>query len=95
MDGMDLPAEPRLLRIAEVAEQEARLSARRAIKRITIPPDIEQGNPVAVNRYLSTLFDGIVVDMSKVARPGPSQPALTLDFNWRDEALRMEAVATA
>jgi DNA invertase Pin-like site-specific DNA recombinase len=83
------------LRIAEVAEQESRLSARRAIKRITIPPDIEQGNPVAVNRYLSTLFDGIVVDMSKVARPGPSQPALTLDFNWRDEALRMEAVATA
>lgn len=82
-------------KVAAIAEEESRLSARRAIKRITVPPDIEQGNPVAVNRYLSSLFDGIVVDMSKVARRGPSQPALDLDFHWRDDAFRTEAVATA
>lgn len=86
-DGMIEKADAHA-RLAEVAEQESRLTTRRAIKRITVPPDVETGDPAAVNRYLRRLFTRVVVDMSKRVRRGPSSEAPVLDFEWRDESLR-------
>lgn len=77
-------------RLADVAEQESRLSARRAIKRIAIPPDVEQGDPSKVNRYVRHLFERVIVDMSQKAKRGPSRWEAPLTFVWRDPSMRAE-----
>lgn len=80
-------------RLAAVAEAESKLSVRRWVKRITIPPDIERDEPAKVNEYLRRLLDRAVVDMSRPTRRGPARPGEipTLRFEWRDQSLRAEA----
>jgi len=99
-DGLIDKAE-RDRRLAEIAESESKLSTRRWIRRIAIPPVIADttdedgvvvkgGDPATVNAYLRRLFDRVTVDMSQPARRGPSHVTLALRFDWRDPSLRVE-----
>jgi len=87
-------------RIAEVAEAESRLSTRRWIRRISLPPVVadttdDDGQPVKaddaakVNGYLRRLFDRVTVDMSEPTKRGPSSWVPRLAFEWRDPALKV------
>jgi DNA invertase Pin-like site-specific DNA recombinase len=75
-------------RLAEVADEESKLSSRVWVRRATIAPDIETGDPSEVNAYLRRLFSSVVVDMSEPATFGPSKWLPTVAFGWRDESLR-------
>jgi DNA invertase Pin-like site-specific DNA recombinase len=75
-------------RLIEVASAESQLSARRWIKRITLPPNVETSQPSIVNAYLRRVFERVTVDMSQPARRGPSGWVPRLDFSWRDPTLR-------
>lgn len=77
-------------RLADIAEAESKLTAVRWIKRVTLPPDIETGDPARVNAYLRRLFARVEVDMSEKASRGPSKWVPTLDFDWRDPSLRSD-----
>ena len=88
-------------RLAVIVEAEAKLSTRRMIRRITIPPMImdattEDGevvrgdDPAKVNAYLRRLFVRVVVDMSEPGKKGPSKSIPKLDFEWRDPSMRAE-----
>ncbi len=88
-DGLIDKAE-RDRRLADIAVAESKLSTRRWIKRISLPPDIETGDPAKVNTYLRRLFERVTVDMSQPATFGPSKWLPTLDFEWRDPSMRVE-----
>ena len=88
-DGMIDKAE-RDRRLAAVAESESKLSIRRSVRQITLPPDVEHDDPAKVNAYLRRLFDRVTVDMSEPARRGPSSWVPTLTFVWRDPSMRGE-----
>lgn len=77
-------------RLALIAADESRLSAARWIKRISIPPDLETGDPAKVNAYLRRLFARVTVDMSAPAQRGPSAWRPTLSFDWREPELRRD-----
>jgi DNA invertase Pin-like site-specific DNA recombinase len=77
-------------RLAAVADEESKLSSRRWIKRVTLPPDLERSDPARVNAYLRRLFSRVVVDMSQKALRGPSKWIPTMTFEWRDPTLRSE-----
>lgn len=93
-------------KLAEVAVAESRLTTRRWVRRITVPPLIVDATddhgevvpadpPGRVNDYLRRLLDRIVVlSMTEPARRGPSREATALRFEWRDPSLRSEAVAS-
>lgn len=99
-DGLiDKPERDR--RLAEVAAAESKLSTRRWVRRITIPPQITDAvdddgavvkadDPAKVNAHLRRLFVRIVVDMSEPGRKGPSKSVPNLRFEWRDPSLRVE-----
>src|SRR5439155_19299757 len=82
-DGViDKPERDR--RLATIAEAESKLSTRRWVRRITIPPMIEDAMlddgtvvradpPERVNAYLRRLFDRVTLDMSEPALRGPSK----------------------
>lgn len=78
-------------RLAEVAEDESKLSAVRWMRRVTLRPDLEAGDPGQVNAYLRRLFVSATVDMSQPAQRGPSKWVPTIDIEWRDPSLRMDA----
>ncbi len=75
-------------RLAEVADEEAKLSSRVWVRRATIAPDIESGDPATVNTYLRRLFSHVEVDMSQPATFGPSKWVPTVAFEWADPSLR-------
>jgi DNA invertase Pin-like site-specific DNA recombinase len=77
-------------KLAAIADAESKLSAVRWIRRVTLPPDIETGDPERVNSYLRRLFDRATVDMSQKAQRGPSKWVPTIDFEWRDPSMRVE-----
>ena len=69
-----------------------KFTARRNILRITVPPDIERGDPAKVNTYLRHLLERVVIqDMKRPTRRGPSHEVPVLLFEWRDESMRGEA----
>jgi DNA invertase Pin-like site-specific DNA recombinase len=76
-------------RLAVIAAEEAKLTAVRYVRRITVPVDVADADATKVNAYLRRLFDHATVDMSKPASRGDA-PAMT--FTWRDESLRAEVV---
>ena len=90
-DGLIDKAE-RDRRLAAVAESESKLSTRRWVRQITLPPDVERDDPAKVNAYLRRLFDRVTVDMSGRARRGPSSWVPILTFEWRDPSMRGEAL---
>lgn len=75
-------------RLTELAEAESKLSAVRWIKRVTLPPDVETGDPKGVNAYLRRIFAKATVDMSQKALRGPSKWVPPIDFEWRDPSMR-------
>jgi DNA invertase Pin-like site-specific DNA recombinase len=86
-------------RLAEVAAEEAKLSTRRWVRRIELPPVFEDvtaedgevvkaDSPERVNGYLRRLFTRATVDMSKPAKRGPSAWVPAVAFEWRDPSLR-------
>jgi DNA invertase Pin-like site-specific DNA recombinase len=88
-------------RLATVAEAESKLSTRRMVRRITIPPLImdatdEDGvivkgdEPARVNAYLRRLLVRVVVDMSEPGKKGPSKSVPAMKFEWRDPSMRVE-----
>ena len=77
--------------MVEIAGAESKLTAWRWIRRIAIPPDIQQDEPAKVNGYLRRLFESVTVDMSEPARRGPSNWVPSLTFEWRDPSLRRGA----
>jgi hypothetical protein len=90
-------------RLAAVVEAESKLSTRRMVRRITIPPLImdatdEDGvvvkgdEPAEVNAYLRRLLVRVVVDMSEPGKKGPSKSVPAMKFEWRDPTLRLEDV---
>ena len=70
-------------RLAGVAERASRLSVRRWVGRIAIPPDIAADPPEKVNTYLRRLWDHVDLD------PATFQP---VHFEWRDPSMRAEVV---
>lgn len=76
--------------MAEIADAESKLTTRRLIKRITLPPDIEHDDAAKVNAYLRRLFTSVVVDMSQKAYRGPSRWVPTVEFGWRDPSMRSD-----
>lgn len=76
-------------KLAAIAADESKLSAVRWIKRIGLPPDIENDEPGKVNAYLRRLFERATVDMSQPATFGPSRWVPTVEFEWRDPAMRV------
>jgi len=90
-------------RRAAVVEAESKLSTRRMVRRITIPPLImdatdedgavvKGGEPAEVNAYLRRLLVRVVVDMSEPGKKGPSKSVPAMKFEWRDPSLRIEDV---
>ena len=75
--------------MAEIAASESRLTTRRWVRRIELPPDIEQDDASRVNAYLRRIFVRAVVDMSEPALRGPSRWVPTLTFEWRDPSMRI------
>jgi hypothetical protein len=70
-------------RLADVDRERSKLTTRRVLRRITVPPDVASDDPRRVNDYLRRLFTRVVVeDMSKPARRGPSKEPLSLLFEW-------------
>ncbi len=77
-------------RLAAVGDEESKLSSRRWIKRIALPPDVASDDPARVNAYLRRLFARVEVDMSQPATFGPSKWLPTLTFEWRDPSMRFD-----
>lgn len=87
-DGLIDKAE-RDRRLADIATAESKLSARRWMRQITVPPDIATDDPARVNSYLRRLLDHVVVEtMATKARRGPSREDWQLTFAWRDPSMR-------
>lgn len=74
----------------EIADAESRLSAVRIVSHISFPPDVEDADAGSVNAFLRRLFVSATVDMGQKALRGPSSWTPTVDFEWRDESLRMD-----
>jgi DNA invertase Pin-like site-specific DNA recombinase len=85
----------------EIAEAESKLSTRRWVRRVTIPPQIMDAvdddgavvkgdEPGKVNAHLRRLFVRVVVDMSEPGRKGPSRSVPKMRFEWRDPTMRVE-----
>jgi len=90
-------------RLAVIAEAESKLSTRRMVRRITIPPVImdttdddgvivKGDDPAKVNAYLRRLLVRVVVDMSEPGKKGPSRSVPDLSFEWRDPSMRADVV---
>jgi DNA invertase Pin-like site-specific DNA recombinase len=77
-------------RLATLADEESKLTSRRWIKRISLPPDVETDDPARINAYLRRLFSRVTVDMSQKALRGPSKWVPSLTFEWRDPSMRWE-----
>ena len=77
-------------RLAAVADDESKLTTRRWIKRVALPPDVEADDPRKVNAYLRRLFSRVTVDMGQKAFRGPSSWVPTLAFEWRDPSMRWD-----
>jgi DNA invertase Pin-like site-specific DNA recombinase len=77
-------------RLAEVADAESKLSTVRWIKLVKLPPDLETSDPTRVNAFLRRIFARATVDMSQPALRGPSKWVPTVEFEWRDPAMRVE-----
>lgn len=77
-------------RLAAVAADESKLSTRRWVKLIALPPDVEADDPRRVNAYLRRIFERATVDMSQKAQRGPSKWVPTVAFEWRDPSMRVE-----
>jgi hypothetical protein len=77
-------------KLAEIAEQESKLTAVRWIRRVTLPPDLTTGDPSRVNAWLRRLLVRATVDMSQPARRGPSAWTPTMTFEWRDPSMRTD-----
>ncbi len=99
-DGLIDKAE-RDRRLAVIAEDESKLSTRRWVQRITIPPlimdDVDADGmvvkadvPAKVNAYLRRLFVRVVVDMSEPGKKGPSRSVPAMSFEWRDPSMRAD-----
>lgn len=76
-------------RMAEVADARSKLSTRRAIRRVTVPPDIREDEPARVSTYLRRLFTRVVVDTDTKAPRGPAIRPIGLDFDWADPSMRV------
>lgn len=77
-------------RVAAIAEAESRLTTRRWVKTIPMPPTIETDPPSRVNDYLRRLLVSATVDMSRPTRKGRNAPAPELTFQWRDPSIRAD-----
>ena len=75
-------------RLAAIAEEEAMLSAVRWVWRLTFPPDPLKDDPAKVNAWLRRLLVKARVDMRDAAAHGPSAWLPTVEFEWRDPAMR-------
>lgn len=76
--------------MAELDEQESRLSAMRWVKKIPVPPVLDGEDadpPEKINAYLRRLFVRIDVDLSTPDKRGSGAP---LVFTWRDPSMRVE-----
>ena len=79
-------------KLAEIADEESKLTAVRWIRRIALQPDIANGDPAVVNAYLRRLFSHVEVDMSEKAYRGPSKWMPRVTFEWRDPSMRVDQV---
>lgn len=86
-DGLiDKPERDR--RLADIASAESKLSARRWMRQIIVPPDIANDEPARVNAYLRRLLDHVVVEnMATKAKRGPSHEEWRLTFTWRESMI--------
>ena len=89
--------------LTEVAHAESKLTTRRWMRLITVPPVmvdttdddgevVSADEPGRVNDYLRRLLDRVVVlSMTEPVRRGPSREVPELRFEWRDPSLRSDA----
>lgn len=77
-------------RLAEVAQAESVLTARRWVRRIGLAQDVERGEPSRVNAWLRGHLNRVTVDMASEARRGPQKAPPSLTFEWRDPSLRID-----
>jgi DNA invertase Pin-like site-specific DNA recombinase len=84
-------------RLAEVDAEKSKLSVRRWVKRVAVPPDVREGDPGAVSDHLRHLFSRVEVDTRTPARRGPQTSPIGVEFAWIDPTLRAgdEAMADA
>lgn len=82
-------------RKAEVEAERATLTTRRVVRRLTVPPSIETGDPARVSEYLRRLFARVTVDMETKARPGPQRQPIGVEFAWADPTMRATDEAMA
>jgi len=88
-DGhIDKPERDR--RLAAIAADESRLSARRWVSSLRLPPDVAEDDPGRVNAYLRRLLVRVTVDLGNAATRGPSKWAPDLAFEWRDPSMRLD-----
>ena len=77
-------------RLADIAEAESTLSARRWVRIVALDVGREGDEPGKVNAWLRRVLDRVTVDMATPARRGPQKAPPPLSFAWRDPSMRVE-----